>query len=527
MGMTTANLILGKYNYSSKKNYNQVFDNVQKLDDADAFTTVLSVSSTKAAATVPSIKAACISNTSRSTIEVLLTYSEWKNNSNTDETNSVDTGGGSTHLRYLSVLLPAGDFFYLPHGRIIGYNEATSAANATTIDNATPDANMYSDSTANVDSATADGIVNSASSTTLYLEPYTSAANCAANLFKVGDLIRVDDEIMEVTAIGAKAALASNTLTVKRGVYGSTAATAGADGDPVRFAFFNTYQRFNKYSVCQTNDSGKFHAKNLFGYGRTLTGISDGIVPGSVAFKFFRPAYQTLGLTGITPASNTGLTASETYYLTIAVDGGSTVEISITMDASNTNFGGKNGFVSKLQEALNAKYYVAGGLFEKNVSVMIADGDIRFVSGSRLSTSAIALTAGTSGAGASVRLLAQQNGRIPALAGINDAIPAKLVDDEITDRDTSDVVKNNTGFMYDDGNGNLIGAGTGRINYETGEIDFTTLPNAEFRVSAAYLSAHSGGVNNSTATGKNTLQSIKARSVNSKLDASVHVVAYN
>ena len=44
-------------------------------------------------------------------------------------------------------------------------------------------------------------------------------------------------------------------------------------------------------------------------------------------------------------------------------------------------------------------------------------GDVIFES-QKLSTSAIALTAGTSGSGASVRFLAQANGRIPALASI-------------------------------------------------------------------------------------------------------------
>ena len=55
--------------------------------------------------------------------------------------------------------------------------------------------------------------------------------------------------------------------------------------------------------------------------------------------------------------------------------------------------------VTKMQEALDAKYYVAGGnLFEKKCIVSISkSGDLRITSGQHLSTSAIALTAGTSG----------------------------------------------------------------------------------------------------------------------------------
>ena len=81
--------------------------------------------------------------------------------------------------------------------------------------------------------------------------------------------------------------------------------------------------------------------------------------------------------------------------------------------------------------------------------------------------------------------------------------------------------------MYDDGHGNLVGQGSGRINYETGEIDFTSFPNAEFVVSLIHSSAHSGGINPDTANGKNTIQSIGARSINSKMNTTVKVLAYN
>ena len=81
--------------------------------------------------------------------------------------------------------------------------------------------------------------------------------------------------------------------------------------------------------------------------------------------------------------------------------------------------------------------------------------------------------------------------------------------------------------MYDDGQGNLTGAGSGRINYETGEIRFTALPNAEFVLNLIHKSAHAGGVNSDTASGKNTIQSIGARSVNPKLNTTVKILAYN
>ena len=81
--------------------------------------------------------------------------------------------------------------------------------------------------------------------------------------------------------------------------------------------------------------------------------------------------------------------------------------------------------------------------------------------------------------------------------------------------------------MYDDGNGNFIGAGTGSINYETGAIDFTAAANAEFVVSATYLSAHSGGTNVSTTNGHNHITAVGGRSTNQKLNAKIKVIAIN
>ena len=81
--------------------------------------------------------------------------------------------------------------------------------------------------------------------------------------------------------------------------------------------------------------------------------------------------------------------------------------------------------------------------------------------------------------------------------------------------------------MYDDGQGSLIGAGSGNINYETGEIRFTSAPNAEFVLNLIHKSAHAGGVNSDTAAGKNTIQSIGARSVNPKLNTTIKILAYN
>ena len=520
--MATGNInlsVLGNV-FTRSKSYTNIFQNSQEVDNTDGFINILSVSTTKGANTVSNIKAVCVYNESNVGAELQLTYQEWKNNSNTDDANSVDLGGGATSTRYITMLLPAGEFIYLPHGKIIGYNADTSGANATSISNTAPNSNEYTDSTADVDTATDGAIASGTTTTTLYLEDGHS------KYFRRGDLIRLENEICEVTAVGTGADLANSTLTIIRGTHGSTAATH-ADDVAVRFPFFNAYNNYDRYTVAQTNKNGKFKCMNFFGYARTANFISDGIVPGSVNFKFYSSGYQEIGLSGITANTNSGLTVSTTYYFKIAVDGGSVYEVAFTTDSSNVNFGGKNGIISKIQSILDTQYYTEGNLFEKKVTVGIVDGDIRFTSGSHLSTSAIALTAGTTGGSNTTNLLdgTNQIARFPAK--VETAVAAKLPDDTSFDKLTYEERPNIGAFMYDDGAGNLIGAGSGTINYETGAVDFTSMENAEFVISATYLSAHSGGTNVTTTGGKNHLTAIGARSTNQKLNAQVKIIALN
>ena len=520
MAQANINLTINGQSFARAKAYKNVYENTQEVDNTDGFIDVLSVSTTKAVNTVSNIKALCIYNQSNVAAELQFKYQEWAASGSTDVRNSIDLGGGATEMRYATMLLPAGEFIYLPHGRLVGYNADKSAGNATSISNTAPDSNEYVDSTADVDHATSATMGSDATHTTLNLE------NGHSKFFKRGDLIRLEDEICEVTAVGTGADLANSTLTIIRGTHGSTAATH-ADDVAVRFPFFNAYNNYDRYSVAQTNKNGKFKAMNFFGYGRTSDTIADGIVPGSVCFKFYQSGYQEVGLSGITPNTNSGLSASTTYYFKIAVDGGSAYEVAFTTDSSNTNFGGKNGILSKIQNILDTQYYTEGNLFEKRVTVGIVDGDIRFTSGSHLSTSAIALTAGTSGTANVDELFdgSNQIARFPAK--VESAVAAKLPEDTVFDRVTYEENPNVGAFMYDDGNGNLTGAGSGTINYETGAVDFTAMPNAEFVISATYLSAHSGGTNVSTANGHNHLTAIGARSTNQKLNAKVKVIALN
>ena len=257
---------------------------------------------------------------------------------------------------------------------------------------------------------------------------------------------------------------------------------------------------------------------NLFGTGRAATHLM-GITPGSFSAKFYNAGYQSLGLSGITSSTNTSLTASGSYWLKIAIDGGTAEAINFTVDSSNTNWGGTNGVISKIQTALDDKYNnSASNTFQQKSSVAIVNGDVRFTSGQRLSTSAIALTAGTDGASASYNIFAQQNGHFPALANVPDAVVAKLPDDVSYDRVTYSSAPNESAFIYDDGYGNLQGMGSGTLNMETGEIHMTGCPiNSEFVFSCLHTSAFSGKQNATDAAKMNSLKAIYGNMPNQKV----------
>ena len=163
-----------------------------------------------------------------------------------------------------------------------------------------------------------------------------------------------------------------------------------------------------------------------------------------------------------------------------------------------------------INAALTDKYNnSASNTFQQKSSVGIVNGDVRFTSGQRLSTSAIALTAGTDGASASYNIFAQQNGWFPALANVPDAIAAKLPDDVVYDRITYDTSPKTGVFCSDDGYGRLSGMGSGNLNYETGEINMTGCPaNAEFVFSCLHTSAFSGRSNATNAAKMNSLKAI-------------------
>ena len=473
---------------------------------ADTNSLLLDIQKSTSETTVQSsdIKALNIKNTGKVPAFIILGYRLW--------TEAATQSANSYHVNYL---LKPNEELYLPTIRGVISDEDVEPLGGTAVTDGVPDSNMYTDSTANVDHATSATMGSDATHTTLNLEDGHS------KFFRVGDLIRLEYEICEVTATGTGADLANSTLTIIRGTHGSTAATH-ADEVAVRFPFFNAYHNFNKYSVAQTDESGRFKCFNMFGQGRAATALQ-GIVPGSFSVQFYEAGYQELGLTGITSSTNSGLTASTAYEFDIQVDGGTNFDnLSFTTDSSNVNFGGKNGIVAKIQEALDTQFYTSGNLFEKKVHVEIVGGDIRFTSGSHLATSAIALGAGSSGTAEFFG-----TGRIPAAPAAATAVAARLAPTETYDPVTYGSSFKEDLFVYDDGNGNLFGKARGTINYETGAVDMVGCPpNAQFVYNVLHTSAFSGKQDATEATKQNSLQAVYANLPSQKWAGEIEIETF-
>ena len=516
--------------------YTEIVTSKQKVDNADSFNVLATFgqSTTGIASAVglrmKGAKLVVVKNNSPVGVELQLTARDWKDDSNIDQTNSVDLGPGSaTTIRQFSYLLGANEYMVLPNQYMVSYAEDASAANAKTIDNKggydVNSGKLYSSAIVDIATALEDD-------TTTFVVDDT-------DYFRVGDLLQLGSttgttvtniEIMRVASITN-----STTMVMERGLYGSitadkdnqTDSTSGAVVNAkVYLPWFNTQEDYDKYhddanalGIVQTNASGRYTAQNLFGYGRSAT-YPTGIVKGSLALKVYNAGFQELGMSGITPSTHSGLAASTAYGFNITVDGGSVfADLSFTTDASNLNFGGNNGVIGKIQAALDTQYYTSGNLFEKKVSVGIVNGDIRFTSGTRTRNSAILLAAPSSAT------TPFGVGRLPAIGSVEAAVASRLPDDTIFSKEDYVENKNQGAFSYDDGKGNISGILSGSINYETGAIDIQGPANTEFVASFNYDSAHSGGINAETDE-QNTLTSLAARSLNSKIDAEVEIIGF-
>ena len=190
---------------------------------------------TESAVKTDAVGETTIRNTGGTPVFTILAYRVW--------TAGATMSGNTYHLHHL---LRPGEDVYVPDTMAVISDGDVEPLIGTAVDNLVPDSNMYTDSTADVDHATSATLGSDATHTTLNLEDGHS------KFLRVGDLIRLENEICEVTAVGTGADLANSTATIIRGQYGSTAATH-ADDVAVRLPFFNAYHDFDRYSVAQTD----------------------------------------------------------------------------------------------------------------------------------------------------------------------------------------------------------------------------------------------------------------------------------
>ena len=485
--------------------------------------------------TLKEAKALIICNEGNATIELVFAICDWTAGA---------PDAGATNVRKMVTILHPGETIPLPHGKFINYSTATAATNGdngaldNTLVSAINSGNLYLDSGADVDNVTAAGIVGSATSTTVYLE------NGHSNYFEVGDLVRVTNEVMEVVAVGTGADLANSTLTVIRGTHGTSAASDHSDNDDILFPFFNAYHEFDKLlkgssQLAISDGLGRYKSSNFFGKARTA-GVStlgvSGLVPGSLAFKFYTKAYQDIEFAfNVGGGDSSNLTSSTAYAFDITIADSAATTVSFTT-GTNVNFGGVGGVISKINDALKVAFKGGTAALEGFLaSCALVDGKIRFTDYTNMhphdgtNGSKILLASGSSG----TNLFAGTTGIFPAVADLPTAIEPKLPDDKIYDSLSGTTSTNDRVFMVDDGYGNLIypantGNKVGTCDYITGAIDFriNSLPFAEFALNGHYDSAFSGRTISSTNTG-NHIEFVYARSVNSKINAHIGIYVYN
>ena len=561
-----ANLTLSTdtdYDCTYSDTFEDVFVSNFVVENLDKFTQIQEGTRTKGLGSIETAKAVLIKNTGNICAEILITAQDYKDTSSVDAANNVDVGGGgATKLRSFSMLLPAQRFVFLPNTRMISYSSTDdggadiiyqSAANAPVgaVSIEPKDINSgnnYRDVKL-IDSATygtgTSVLVNGASSATS-----TSLTVDDHHWFKEGDKILIEDgsavpEVMQITYKDT-----SHTMTIARALDGSKVIGI-LDDATIRYAFHNGYLPFDTSKI-QTDANGRFKQHGaFFGYARTADAVVDGVVAGSVTIGPFytEGGYLDWGLSGLTANTETGLAKSTTYTFHIVVDEyhangfdsvSSETAIAFTTDASDTTFAGSaNAVLPKIQAVLDEQFYTtSSGLNGKKVSIGLVNGDVRITSHSNHSDTIVGIgnVSGTTPFGV---------GAFPPLAssvpdvlgrevggGTTDNImygPASyLAPETINDATTGKTMTNDSAFIFDDGNGNLLymGRKVGYIDYEKGHCEWhvPSLPNAEFKIHAESHSAHSGG-SSYTNDGYNTIQEIRARSVNNQKDAKLQVIS--
>ena len=524
---------------SITKTFSEEIIQRKEVDSTDAGVQVVAFNEgTFAASSLKNAKAVVICNEGAVSAELNLSVAEWTHAA--PDTNN--SAGGSDLKRVLN----AGEFLYLPNLSLIEHTANNSAAlgDNNALDNTAPATDMYVDSGVNLDANFEDS------------ESGLQVGDIAP--FEVGDLIQVgiNDttatriEVMEITSITDDSGTdddASGILNVRRALFGTSKAdkdaqtngTNGAvSGANVHFPIFNAYYDYDtaisgSSQLIMTDGQGRYKINNFFGYARSAVSNDEGqgVVAGSVAIKFYNSAYAEVHFPKpIAASTDSKVTASTAYEFDLTIDDSSATAIIFTT-SSNTKFGGSDGIIRKMQDSINTAF--EGTSY--GCTVGIVGGKLRFTS-----TSHMAAHDGTNGSKVLIEdrsgstgadLFTGSVGIMPNDTAFPNPVEPTLPDDEIIDISSSRTSPNMSAFMYDDGHGNLIYQGNtvGTISYKTGACNWTigSLPYAQFVLNAHYASALSGGVKLKGGHADTGISSINARSVNSKINTTIGVYAFN
>ena len=530
------------------REYNEVYETKKTLKDTMIQLIGFNTDSAFLAGNLKDCKFILLCNEGDASAELEFRVAEW---ATTAGSHSATAGSQIIHT-----ILHPNDYIMMPNIRIIhsGTNvgEAFDGDN-NALANAVPSANLYEDTGVNLDANFEDS------------ETALQVADIAP--FEVGDLVQIGInattatriEIMEVTSITDDSGTdqdAAGTLVVTRALFGTlkadkdsqTDGTNGAvSGANVYFPFFNEYYDHDRAlqgssQLVSTDNLGRWKSRNFFGKGRSLASYDDkqGIVAGSIAIKFYNSSYQEVAFGGATSniminaSTDTKLTASTAYAFNLTIDDSSATVVSFTTDSSNTNFGGTNGVVSKIQTAINTlTQTTGGGLYGYSCSVGIVGGRLRFTSNSHLvphdGTNGSQILLADAGSGTNV--FSGSAGIFPDDAVINAPVAPVLPDDEVIDTTSGTTYSNTEVFLRDDGYGKLIYGNSvvGSVVYQTGAIEWAipSLPNAQFVITAHYDAAFSGGLKITSTQYDNGLDNIFASSINPKINALIGVYAFN
>ena len=468
------------YNFTESASYKQVFQ-IDKVVDAtpnpETQKLIAFTPGARGGTVLDDFEFMCIYNNGVATLEIRTVYTSMVDSSGKDA-----TGGDVANVAYL---LRPSEYMVFPNIWACNYSNAAEAATQTTVramDNTVVSGAIKRDS--GLDDGGSDGLINGEE-----LESGTTATEFNVDdtsYYLVGDLIQLGTEILRITGISGA------TLTVERGVFGSTAITH-ADNLKVEFPYFNAYHDNNTFTKPQTDNSGRYKAFNFFGgrgrnNGTHATYGPQGVCRGSVALKFYEPAYIEFGKSNISPTGNSGLAASTAYAFDLILNEVVTKSsvtakgtITFTTDATNVDWGtaSKNGtgtgVLQKIKNAMDVRFRtVSDALGGLDADIDIINGDIRITSHSRLSDSRVGLSVAASGTtvfgngdfpGVDSNAILCEGKRVGSSTSTvvyGDA--ARLPDDKVYINGL--FVKNPSIFLMDNGHGALIKGTTGGYGFD-------------------------------------------------------------